>query len=73
LRWVHRFSRPYPVSYPLELDDRIKNYLIGHTELRLDISPIFEHFVNYVSREHLISLARESLGAGSYDRYFRPS
>ena len=44
LRWVHRFPRPDGVPYPLQLGDRIVNYLIGHRELGLDEAPVIEHF-----------------------------
>jgi len=55
LRWLHRFPRPSGVPYPIKWDDRIRNYLIGHTELGLDTAPIIEHF-------------RGILGKGTLDR-----
>src|ERR671921_63210 len=36
-RWVHRFGRPAGVPYPLTVDDKFWNYLIGHMELGLDL------------------------------------
>ena len=33
LRWTHRFGRPNGVRYPLTVDDKLRNYLIGHAEL----------------------------------------
>lgn len=44
LRWIHRFGRPNGVPYPLKIEDRIRNYIIGFTELGLDISQIKKHF-----------------------------
>lgn len=44
LRWNHRFQRPNGISYPIVLADRIRNYLIGHTELGQNYDDIFEHF-----------------------------
>jgi hypothetical protein len=44
LRWNHRFQRPNGVNYPLSLTDRIRNYLIGHTELGQEYDDIFDHF-----------------------------
>ena len=44
LRWNHRFGRPAGVPYPDLTTDRIRNYLIGWTELGLDIQPILDHF-----------------------------
>jgi glycosyltransferase involved in cell wall biosynthesis len=40
--WMHMFDRKIP--YPVILEDRIKNYLIGFEELGLDPKPIHEHF-----------------------------
>jgi hypothetical protein len=70
LRWVHRFGRPFGVSYPLQVEDRIKNYLVGHDELHLDLRPIFDHFVAYIKKDKLISLGREALGDRDFDKYF---
>ena len=44
LRWVHRFQRPLGVKYPLLLEERIKNYLLGHEELGLPFDDIISHF-----------------------------
>jgi hypothetical protein len=44
LRWVHRFNRPRGVPYPLAVEDKIRNYLIGHEELGLPFDAIIEHF-----------------------------
>lgn len=45
LRWVHRFSRPNGVKYPLTRWHKVRNYVIGHRELGRDLSPIYDHFV----------------------------
>ena len=44
LKWVHRFGTPIGTGYSLQLQDRIRNYLIGFRELGLDTKPIFDHF-----------------------------
>jgi hypothetical protein len=44
LKWVHRFRKTKRPDFRLEYEDRIRNYLIGFTELGLDIEPIKEHF-----------------------------
>lgn len=49
LKWLHRFSRPDGVKYPLAVEDRIWNYFIGWLELTNDenhqmISDIRTHF-----------------------------
>lgn len=69
LRWVHRFGRPYGVTYPLQIDDRVRNYLIGHDELRLDLTPIFTHFKSYLSKSKLLEIARATLGDRDYTKY----
>ena len=43
LRWNHYF-RPGAPPFPLNLNDRIQNYLIGFEELGLDPAPVHEHF-----------------------------
>lgn len=42
LVWMHMFDRKIP--YPNNMNDRIRNYIIGHQELGLDLAPIVEHF-----------------------------
>ena len=44
LKWIHRFARPNGVPYHNEYIDRIKNYLIGWTELGDDTSEIMDYF-----------------------------
>ncbi len=44
LRWLHRFNRPNGVPYPLNWEDRIRNYMIGFRELGLGTSEMEEHF-----------------------------
>jgi hypothetical protein len=61
LRWLHRFDRPSGVKYPLKLDDRIKNYFIGHSELGLPHDDIIEHFESKVPKDSLIKMSKESL------------
>ena len=51
LRWVHLFkvdAAPYPVQY----EDRIRNYVIGFQEVGLDLSPVIEHFGAEAVRRH---------------------
>lgn len=45
LRWIHRFTAdPKRVTYPNSWDDRIRNVIIGHSELGLDATPVTEYF-----------------------------
>jgi len=53
LRWAHRFGRPEGVKYPLALEHRIRNYLIGFTELNMDVAPIYNHFKDIISIEKI--------------------
>ena len=43
--WMHLFHMEgSKIPYPLKLQDRIKNYLIGFRELGLDTAPIYKEF-----------------------------
>ena len=44
LRWIHRFKRPLGTKYPLIIEERVRNYLIGHRELGLPYDEIISHF-----------------------------
>ena len=48
LRWMHRFNRPLGIPYVNTWDDRIRNYMIGFTELGLPTEPIEEHFREFL-------------------------
>ena len=58
--WVHRFGRPDGVPYPLSVFDKVRNYVIGHKELGLDIEPIRQHFVTggFVNALDWVDLAK---------------
>lgn len=45
LRWNHRFGRPGGIPYPLNRHLKIRNYVLGHQELGLDLAPVYQHFV----------------------------
>lgn len=51
LRWMHRFARPMGVPYPIKWKDRIRNYMIGFNELRLQTKPVKEHFNELLGEE----------------------
>ena len=61
LRWVHRFGRPDGVKYPLTLENKLRNYFMGHLELGLDTEPIIEHFKKWTPEERLRDLRDQSL------------
>lgn len=63
-RWVHRFDRPAGVPYPLQLRDRIRNYMIGFIELGLDMDPLLEHFGESMAADKLDEIYQEALLTG---------
>ena len=44
VRWVHRFGRPTGTSYPNVWEDRVRNYVLGWSELGWDLAPAEMHF-----------------------------
>ena len=44
LRWAHQFGRPGGVPYPLSVEDKFRNYLIGLGELGVPLRPAVDHF-----------------------------
>jgi glycosyltransferase involved in cell wall biosynthesis len=61
LRWTHRFSRPRGVPYPLFVEDKLRNYLIGHAELGLDLKPIVDHFSEFLPADKIAEVMSEAL------------
>jgi glycosyltransferase involved in cell wall biosynthesis len=61
-RWLHRFGRPTGVPFPLIVEDKFRNYLIGHDELGLDLTPVFQHFSSFLQRPTMEAIAHEVLG-----------
>jgi hypothetical protein len=59
LRWMHRFNRPVPATYPNNLKDRVRNYFIGFTELGLDTKELEQHFQKSVSSEDMKKIKDE--------------
>lgn len=71
LKWVHRFQRPKGVPYPLKIEDRIRNYFIGHEELGLDLKPIITHFTEAgVTTNQLKSIMLQCIGQEEVNKYF---
>lgn len=60
MKWVHRFNRPHGVKYRLTLEDRIFNYIIGHQELDMPLSPIINHFKDKIAHDKLIAIMTET-------------
>ena len=59
LRWNHRFYRPSGVSYPNDLSQRFKNYLIGFKELDLNIDELKSHFEQSIDKTVINNLVNE--------------
>jgi len=60
LRWVHRFGRPDGVKYPLTLENKVRNYFIGHLELGLDTEPVVEHFKEFYDENKIRQICESS-------------
>ena len=64
LRWMHRFNRPFGVPYANTWEDRIRNYVIGHTELGLGTQQMEAHFATHLGAEpakRIFAALREEL------------
>ena len=51
LRWMHRFGRPLGAPYVNRWEDRMRNYVIGFTELGLDTAEMEAHFAELLGAE----------------------
>lgn len=45
LKWGHRFGRPDGTRYAITRWHKIRNYVLGHTELGLPLDRVYQHFV----------------------------
>lgn len=61
LRWMHRFARPKGVPYPLSVEGKLRNYVIGHAELGLDLAPVLAHFAQSLPRRRVDAVAAAAL------------
>jgi hypothetical protein len=61
LRWMHRFGRPRGTPYPLTVEDKLRNYVLGHAELGLDLAPVLTHFSEFLPADRVKALAAEAL------------
>jgi glycosyltransferase involved in cell wall biosynthesis/Sec-independent protein translocase protein TatA len=61
-RWMHRFGRPAGIEYPLTVEEKLRNYLIGHAELGLDPIPVLAHFSEILPEGRVEAVAAEALG-----------
>jgi len=61
LRWMHRFGRPSGVPYHLTVDDKFRNYVVGHAELGLDLVPLIAQFSARLPQERIVAIVVEAL------------
>lgn len=61
LRWVHRFGRPKGVPYPLSVEMKLRNYIIGFTELGLDTTEAEAHFADFLPPGRVKKVKAEAL------------
>jgi hypothetical protein len=59
---MHRFSRPAGVQYPLTVEDKLRNYVLGHAELGLDLVPVLRHFAEFLPQERVLAITEQALG-----------
>lgn len=60
LKWVHRFPRTHPIQFPCTRYHKIRNYLIGWTEVGLPVQPILDHFRPITPQDELDAAVRDS-------------
>jgi hypothetical protein len=61
LRWGQRISRTAEAHQPAAVAATLRNALIGHADLGLDLQPLLEHLAEYMSEETLVSIVDEVL------------
>jgi len=61
LRWTHRFGRLAGIEYPLTVEEKLRNYVIGHAELGWDLTPVLNHFSEILPKDHVVAVAAEAL------------
>jgi glycosyltransferase involved in cell wall biosynthesis len=70
LRWLHRFGRPAGISYPLTLNDRVRNYVLGRLELHQSYDDVLEHFAPLMSHAAIDSVLAELQLPSILDHWF---
>jgi len=58
LKWVHKFGQTKR-NYPLRIEDKIRNFLLGFAEIGMDPAPIYEHF-----GEEAVNAVRQAMATG---------
>jgi len=65
LRWTHRFGRPGGIPYPLTVEEKLRNYVLGFAELGLDLAPVLAHFAAHLPEGKAELVAAEALRGGA--------
>ena len=60
LKWVHRFPRTHAIQFPCTRYHKIRNYIIGWTEVGLPLQPIFDHFRPITPQDEFNAAVRDS-------------
>jgi len=60
LRWMHLFHQS-AVPYPIRIEDRLRNYIIGFLELGLDLRPLLDEFRGVASEDLILATFAEEL------------
>jgi hypothetical protein len=42
MKWIHKFGRSG--NFPLDQNDKIRNFILGFEEIGMDLGPVYEHF-----------------------------
>lgn len=58
LAWVHRFRRVGGPPYRITVEEKLRNYLIGHAELGWDPVPAIEHFGGRCPPQNVLATVR---------------
>ena len=68
LQWMHRFYRPEGPPYPITNNAKIRNYLIGHMELKRPLDDMVNHFVDEktITMENARILLKETMKDTGY-------
>ena len=68
LRWAHQFGRPGGVPYPLSVEDKFRNYLIGLDEIGMSLRPAVDHFDEKLGAEKVDQMLADVLGGRTRDQ-----
>lgn len=61
LRWHHRWGNPNGAKYPNRLEDRLRNYVLGWTELGKPLDDVIEHFHQSLKPDIVTRVVSETL------------